>query len=333
MAKTVLSAFNEFMKNEVNLDSDNTRKARVSRDWLVNQINMFPENNSDFPVIYEEKSIFFGSFARKTKKRPLDDIDIMIALEAQNCTYSEFTDRIEINVPNNFSVFEKYCDKCSFKLNSISLINEFKNNLQDISQYSCAEIKRNQEAVTLQMQSYDWNFDIVPCFITKVDENNRNYYLIPDGKGNWKKTDPRIDRDRVTKINSTKNGKILPVIRIIKYWNKRATMPSISSYLLENMILDYYEGSNEDVSEHIHIEVKKILSDLISRVYHYVNDPKNIQGDINNLTMDEKNKLSYRADRDDKKAFEAIKHENRGDMEKSIRQWKEIFGISFPEYK
>ena len=69
MAKTVNSAFDEFMKNSVNLDSDRTVKAKSSRDWLVGQILSFPDNDSDFPAIYTEKNIFYGSFARKTKCR------------------------------------------------------------------------------------------------------------------------------------------------------------------------------------------------------------------------------------------------------------------------
>ena len=60
MAKTVNSAFDEFMKNSVNLDSDRTVKAKSSRDWLVGQILSFPDNDSDFPAIYTEKNIFYG---------------------------------------------------------------------------------------------------------------------------------------------------------------------------------------------------------------------------------------------------------------------------------
>ena len=82
MAKTVNAAFDEFMKDYVNLDAEKTKKARSSRDWLVEQILSFPDNDSDFPAIYTEKNIFYGSFARKTKKRPLDDIDMMIVLKA-----------------------------------------------------------------------------------------------------------------------------------------------------------------------------------------------------------------------------------------------------------
>jgi hypothetical protein len=95
MAKTVVEAFNKFMADTVNLDPDRTKKARGSRDWLVGQIGAFPDDDTKFPNIYTEKNIFYGSFSRRTKKRPLDDIDIMICLKADGCTYNEYTDKLK----------------------------------------------------------------------------------------------------------------------------------------------------------------------------------------------------------------------------------------------
>lgn len=333
MAKTVIAAFNEFMKDSVNLDSDRTKKARSSRDWLVEQIHTFPDKDSDFPDIYTEKNIFFGSFARKTKKRPLDDIDTMIALKAQGCTYSEYTNMIEINVPDSSAQFKKLCNDNTSILNSKKLINLFIKNLKDIPQYENADIKRNQETATLKLLSYEWNFDIVPCFFTTEDSNGRTYYIIPDGNGNWKKTDPRLDRDRVTTVNQNKNGKVLNVIRATKYWNNRPTMPTMGSYLLENMILDYYQDTSSDTSEYVDIEMVKIFSEIKSRVYKSVIDPKGIQGDINDLSWDEKVKIANRANADYEKAKEARKLESDEKQEDSIKKWREIFGDEFPKYE
>jgi len=333
MARTVNAAFDEFMKDSVNLDSDRTKKARSSRDWLVDQIKEFPNKDSDFPAIYTEKNIFFGSFARRTKKRPLDDIDMMIALKAQGCTYSEYADRIELSVPDSSSQFKKLCNENTFILNSKKVINLFVKNLKNVSQYENADIKRNQEAATLKLLSYEWNFDVVPCFFTKEDAFGKTYYIIPDGNGNWKKTDPRLDRDRTSNVNTSKSGRVLPVIRAIKYWNNRPTMPSMGSYLLENMILDYYENNSSETSQYVDVEVVNILGDIKSRIYNTVNDPKNIQGNINNLTWDEKTKISNRASSDYEKAKEARKLEDEGKQEESINKWGEIFGNEFPEYK
>lgn len=333
MAKTVNAAFDEFMKDYVNLDAEKTKKARSSRDWLVDQILGFPDKDSDFPATYNEKNIFFGSFARRTKNRPLDDIDMMIALKAQGCTYLEYTDRIEITVPDTSTQFKKLCNDSTSMLNSKKLINLFVKNLKNVAQYENADIKRNQEAATLKLLSYEWNFDVVPCFFTTEDALGKTYYIIPDGNGNWKKTDPRLDRDRTNNTNISKNGRVLGVIRATKYWNKRATMPSMSSYLIENMILDYYESNYSETSQYVDVELVNIFGDIKSRVYNTVNDPKNIQGNINTLTWDEKTKISSRASSDYEKAKEARKLENEGKQEESINKWKEIFGNEFPKYE
>jgi len=215
MAKTVNEAFNKFLTDTVNLDPDKTKKARGSRDRLVGQIETFPEGDSKFPSIYSEKNILFGSFSRRTKKRPLDDIDIMICMKADGCTYNELPDKIEITAPDAATRFKDYVNEGTSILNSRKVINAFIAKLVGVPQYKKAEIKRNLEAATLNLESYDWVFDIVPCFFTKEDAYNRTYYIIPDGSGNWKKTDPRIDSERITKINQAHEGNILNVIRAV----------------------------------------------------------------------------------------------------------------------
>ena len=333
MATTVIQAFNQFLAGTVNLDSEKTKKARGSRDWLIGQIEHFSDDDEKFPVIYSEMNIHYGSFARRTKKRPLDDIDIMICIKANDCTYIEYADRIEITAPDTATRFIDYRNDGTKILNSRKLINKFVDKLFAIPQYKKAEIKRNLEAATLNLYSYDWVFDIVPCFFTIVDAFGKTYYIIPDGKGNWKKTDPRIDKQRLIELNTTHDGNILNVIRTIKYWNKRATMPSISSYLLENMIIEYYLTKSTKASQYVDMELGNVFLDLYSRVYNTINDPKGIQGNINNLSSDEKLKISQKAYSDYSIAFEARKLENEKDMKGSINKWIEIFGDKFPKYE
>ena len=82
MATTVNSAFQEFMKNIVNLDPDIVSSARDSRDNLLDNIDEF--NGEDgFFKLYKDANVHFGSFARKTKPRELNDIDLMIGISAE----------------------------------------------------------------------------------------------------------------------------------------------------------------------------------------------------------------------------------------------------------
>lgn len=332
MVKTVNEAFKVFLRDFVNLDPDVTAVARSSRDWLLSQIGSFPGKDDKFPRLYPDRNISFGSFARRTKKRELDDIDMMIALMAEGGIYTEYSDRIQIWVPDSAYQLKALCCDNTNLLNSRKVVNKFVSLLGQVSQYGKADISRNQEAATLKLISYSWNFDIVPCFFTQKDWFNKDYYLIPDGQGDWKKTDPRIDRQRVQNINQFHDGNVLNVIRLMKYWNRRPVMPSMSSYLLENMILDFYSTQYKKASQYVDLEVPRVLQYIQNAVYSQVNDPKGIQGNINQLDSDEWNKISKRAYWDYTKAQAARELEKKSDHRLSIAKWAEIFGANFPSY-
>lgn len=290
MVKTVDTAFEKFLKDYVNLDRVEMDKARKSRNWLVNQqIKKFPDKEKTFPNLYNDKSIYFGSFARKTKIKELDDIDIMIALSSENGSYVEHLDKIEIIVEDNANILRKLCFDNSNRLNSRKVINKFIELLNKIPQYEYSDLKRNQEAATLKLSSYKWNFDIVPCFFTKKDLNGDTRYLIPDGNGNWKKTDPRIEKNIISDLNQINDGKLLDVVRIIKYWNRNSSAPTMPSYLLEVIILNYYRNNMfNKVNQYINLEIPNILDYIHEMIYSMVFSPDNPGTDINVLTQEKK---------------------------------------------
>ena len=92
MAQTVNAAFDEFLSDKVNLDKDRTKTARASKGWLFEQIASF-QSDATFPKSYSEHDIHYGSFARKTKIRPINDIDLMVCLSAQGASYWEQPDK------------------------------------------------------------------------------------------------------------------------------------------------------------------------------------------------------------------------------------------------
>lgn len=328
MAKTVNSAFNEFNTYIVNLDSEKTKTARKSRDWLIGQLNSFPSKIADFPRLFEYRHIKFGSFARNTKIRPLDDIDLILTFSANGTTYGEvwLEDYYSLTVPEEQKELRKLCNEDG-TLNSIKVVNKIVSSLSSIDHYKSANIHRRQEAATLFLSSYDWNFDIVPAFYTTDD-----FYLIPDGNGNWKKTDPRIDQNNVTIINQKHNGEILQIIRILKYWQKRPTMPTISSYLFETIVLTYFDSKNS-IEDYIDLNIRDFWFYLKDAIYNSFPDPKGFQGELNNLDWDTQNKISELANSSYKKACEAITYEvTDKDIKKSINKWKEVFGSNFPNY-
>ncbi|WP_124980460.1 SMODS domain-containing nucleotidyltransferase [Nonlabens xiamenensis] len=328
MATSINTAFSEFNTDTVNLLKDRSDKAKSSRDWLYTQLNGLQDKDDlNFPYKYELKHINYGSFERKTKIRELDDVDLMFCFVADGATYSKssYGNTYTIHTPNAGNRLKYLSD--SDILNSRKVVNKVKLSLAKIDQYKSADLHSKGEAVTLNLLSYEWVFDIVPCFYTDTD-----LYLIPDGNGYWKPTDPRIDQKRVTDANKAQQGRVLQLIRTLKYWNRRNSSLTIGSYLFENIVINYVNSQTE-LNQWIDFNLRSFFYYLSSAILNTVNDPKGYQGDLNTFTYAQRLSISQKADWAYGKADEAIKAEiDEKDNKKSINKWRELFGTDFPSY-
>ena len=332
MATTVNSAFQEFMKNIVNLDPDIVSSARDSRDNLLDNIDEF--NGEDgFFKLYKDANVHFGSFARKTKPRELNDIDLMIGISAEGATYNSDDPWDDMKITaSTTSTAQEECTRADGTLNSTQVTNKFKEKLENVREYSRSEIRRSGEAVVLNLKSKDWSFDIVPCFRTVADDDGSRYYLIPNGSGNWKKTNPLKDKEHITNTNQEKDGRVLELIRLCKKWNRVKNAKTLPSYLLETIIINHCDEENE-LNQWIDIRFKNALQYIANHITSPVYDMKEIQGNINTIDILDKYTLKRKAQSDYEKACEAIKFETvENDHEKSINKWGEILGGDFPSY-
>ena len=324
MASTVSIAFEEFLKNSVRLDSDQATKARNSRDNLISNLNDF-SGGDDFFTLYKEKHLKYGSFARNTKIRPIDDIDLMICISGEGRKYSNsgstyYITGVDSDYSNNLMT--------GTSLNSTKVINRFLKKLGTLHDYRKAEMHKNQEAATLQLMTYDWNFDIVPCWSMDIDK-----YLIPDGTGNWKITDPRIDNNRTMELNQKHKGRMLDVIRLMKYWNNRTITLKVDSYLLECMVLEVYQSMEVKDNYWVDLEFRDLLNRIAEMILYDVQDPKGIQGNINKYSFEDRVKISVALTNAYNKAKEASVLELiKKDQKAAINKWREVLGPSFPQY-
>jgi len=345
MAITVNGAFDTFFENTVNVLFAKSDSAKRSRDWLFAQIKTICDNGY-FLRPATQYNITFGSFSRKTKIKPLDDIDIIIGLnggdlEINGYTWNDMSLKVKSTCQDNLILNLSDKDQWSSEkyLNSTRVKNKLVSALGNVPQYENAEIHARGAAVTLKLKSYDWTYDIVPAFYCKGDQYNDPYYLIPNGKGKWQKTNPKLEQERVSGLNQKFNGVVLKTIRLVKYWNRRGQMPNITSYVLETIVLDYFDQTtNSNVTDGkatdwVDLHFRNVLLYISNNIVGNVQDTKKIQGNINNLSWEQRNKIQQRANSDYVKARDAVTAEiTDKDMEKSINLWRDILGNEFPKY-
>lgn len=258
----------------------------------------------------------------------------MFGLSAEGNTYSAYSwDNILIN-PSAESPAQQECkDKCG-KLDSNMVLGKVKKKLKEICDLRVNDVIKNGEAITVNYKSKDWSFDIVPCFFTKPESDGRTYYLIPNGAGAWKKTDPRIDNKRVETLVEKNGTIILDAIRLFKYWNKNAKVVTLDGYVAESLLLDYYENSNKGCAKYADVEFINLLAYVRDNIVKDIYDPKKIQGNINNLDYWERQSVKQKVETIYGKAIDAFNAETKEkNGRKSINIWRDIFGGEFPTYE
>jgi len=332
VALTVKAAFDQFRKEVVDLDADEVDKARSSRDFLLDQIFGLPDKIADFPWLTNRR-LFFGSFARRTKIQPLDDIDLMIVMHGGGGYERQFPwERFQCRVdPGTMETPVRHLTDDQGYINSNRVLFKLRDALSDLPHYEKAELHKRGEAVTLKLGSYPWNFDIVPTFGVTDGQDPLVYFLIPDGKGHWKRTDPRRDDEYVTRVNQRHNGLALPIIRLLKYWNCRSQSPAMMSYWLETVVLNIFEEI--EPVQFIQVGLYNFFARAISRVSQSCADPKGLGPDLDeDVDEDTRRKIVAALKRAAQIALSALQYEIQENHKLAISEWGKVFRQAFPTY-
>jgi hypothetical protein len=328
----VNTAFSDFMRDKVNLDSKQSDTAKSSQNWMIGQLEGINSKDSSFPILMSDRTLRYGSFKRKTKHRELDDIDTLFVIPAYGITYAPTFNKeneYRLDVPKGHSLYT-YTEQYTDSLSSVKIINKIISGVSGLSHYQRAETKRNGSAAVMKLSSYPWAFDIVPSFYTSPESNNREYYLIPNGNGYWVKTDPRIDQQRITIVNQKHSNAVIPVIRLFKRWANNRWGINIPSYLLESLIVNYYDSMNAKVNYAIDWEFRDILNYLSNQIIFDVADPKAIISNINYLSYQDRLDLADKLRKSHSIALAATSAETIDkDHIKAIQLWKYLLGSDF----
>lgn len=325
MATTVNNAFTEFRQTFVDLKRSEVDSARQSRDNLQTQLSLLDSRDFTFPKLtYEYKG--FGSFFRRTKIDPLDDIDMLVVLNPDYLTF----EGARVRVSNTNTRLSYYTDNFGY-LNSRRVINAFVSGLRSLPHYARSEIKRNYEAAVLNLTSYAWSFDLVPAIPMRNYMGQVEYYLIPDGQSNWKRTDPRIDQANISIANQKHNSNLIPLIRLVKYWNyHKHGVPTISSFYLETMLIMAfrYQNALQNIKSHLPMAFAQIANLAMNSCA----DPSGLGANLDaSLDWYLRIKLRDAANIASENSRFALQFESNGDHRSAMLMWSNVFP-NFPQY-
>jgi hypothetical protein len=242
-------------------------------------------------------SFLTGSYSRSTMIAPLAeaDIDIFIVLDP------------EYYQPNG----------------QASLLDRVKRVLRETYPRTL-DISRNGQAVTIQFS--DFMVDVVPAFHRKDGG-----YLIPNSHGGtWIGTDPKKHVEISSSANAAHNGDLVPLIKMIKCWN-RAIDRHFRSFHLEVLAWQILEGVR--------------ISDYPSGVRYFFDKGKDLISQKNPDPTGYNDDVGYYINTGDKikdavsrfktahsRALRAEDFARRGLITDAINEWRKVFGNSFPAY-
>jgi hypothetical protein len=202
--------------------------------------------------------------------------------------------------------------------------------------YPQSDVAINGEAISVQLtigasgESDGLKFDVVPCFRLDPHDGSSSFYLIPNGRNGWKHTNPRIDEETCTGLQSFHGRIYRKVVKLVKYWNNYQLNNALSSYYVELSIakhFSYMRAGGQRIT---------VLSEGVALAFSALRAAR-LAGDIQSPVLYAPTvELGVRTASDDHKLMNAfatsaaaVAHENAGRGEQAISSWKILFGPQF----
>lgn len=184
------------------------------------------------------------------------------------------------------------------------------------------DISRNGQAVTIRFN--DFMVDVVPAFHRKGGG-----FLIPNSsRQSWISTDPKKHVEIMSHSNSIHNGTMVPLVKMIKGWNKNINSFFVSFHLevLALSILENVKISDYPSGIRFYFDKAKDLIDKQNL------DPAGFGGDVGAyLNTQDKVKMAVsKFQLAHERALKAEEYGKNGYIQDAIDMWKKIFGDYFP---
>ncbi|MDP2270482.1 MAG: CBASS oligonucleotide cyclase [Archangium sp.] len=244
-----------------------------------------------------------GSYARHTKTKPLKDVDIFFPLVGDSRKWRE-------KAPT-------------------AILDAFQECL--VTAYGKSAVERGRRCVTVSFDKKNptvsedgrvLSIDAVPA----IDLGE--CYEIADGHlGRWIKSNPEVHAAESTAKNKALAGKWIPLVKMLKAWNRSAGKPIEPSFLVEVMAQDLVDGPFTTYPS----EVRRFFAAALDGINQDWPDPAGYGPPVSDQMTSEKRQIAAVAlRRAEVDATRAVRLEKEGRQGESLALWREILGRYFP---
>jgi hypothetical protein len=291
MPYTIAESFQRFRSN---LEITDPQSTTVS----IRQLAIRKVLANDFQIVDD---FLTGSYARSTMISPLSeaDIDIFICLH-----------------PSYFNAFN------GTNGGPAGLLDRVRTSLRK-TYTSTPDISRNGQAVTIRFS--DFVVDVVVGF-----NRNGGGYIIANGVNNfWLSTDPQKHVEIFSQSNKVHRGDLVPLIKMIKSWNK-GNGSFFRSFHLEVLALEALRNVTiTDLPSGLRFFFQKAQSLVRGKNLDPAGYGDDIGRYITQATVDEATRKFQGAFNS---AAAAEQYTNRGQIPQAIEIWRHLAPNHFPAY-
>ena len=244
-----------------------------------------------------------GSYARHTKTKPLKDIDIFFCL-------GEDDEHWRAKEPKDILGAFKDCLAAEFGATNVEVGRR------------CVTVDFAKRNPTADTEGKVLSNDAVPAYATSEG------YEIPDWVlGRWIKTNPDIHSTATAAKNKTLGGKWVPLVKMLKRWNRSAGGLVRPSFLIEVMALDSVDPPFVSYPS----EVRRFFAAALGGINQEWPDPAGLGPPVSDQMSPQERQAAAAAFRGaEKSAARAVRLEQLGRQGDALALWRAIMGKYFP---
>jgi hypothetical protein len=188
----------------------------------------------------------------------------------------------------------------------------------------------NTPAVSIPFGTYaSETMEVTPAMFNGLIETphgKKGYYSIPDFSNGWMQSSPAAHNSYVSHHDKRLEGKLKPLIQLVKTWKYYNNAP-ISSFYLELRTTKYAEGESSILYD---IDLKNVLKFLADNDLPMLQDPMKVSGYVSACSTAAKKETALtKIKADANRAITAVEHRT-GDVDEAFRLWDIVFCQKFP---